>query len=516
MLRERLTDTQIKMISEMRHWGCENETDNEWFTGTYQPTHEWLRFWECEKASLAEPFEDGLILTREVEFKQSSEELTISMERFCQDELDYFLGTLSRILGQYNDIVDNPEYVKYHYSPEKIFAMVNDDRIGFVNYYTFHQFLRYRMCVMDNLTSNTYHGINTAIHFPDGKTYALNDGCKLFKALGRLAKACGADVYEEFEALRIKHSQILNERNVKGTLCLSIHPLDYMTASYNENDWRSCMHWLDGEFRRGVIEMMNSNRVVCAYLESAHEYVGLGPYTWNSKKWREFFIVSPELIAGIKGYPYWNRDLEDITLEWLRELYAPVFGEYESKMATYSPRNRDDDVESDEGTTKISNMIFRTGSAMYNDFYGENVYHMYLRRGLGEIRWQSPLYYSGPSQCVWCGEATAAYFDNEGSFVCGNCITVHYCNKCGEMIRNSDDLIVLNGEEYCYDCYQDLPRCDICEETFDDNFSTYENEFYIGEFSEITNKTYRVSDDTVCVCDACLEESVFREGVSIS
>ena len=164
-------------------------------------------------------------------------------------------------------------------------------------------------------------------------------------------------------------SRVRNTAEINANLCLSIHPLDYMTASYNDNNWHSCMNWLQGEYRRGVIEMMNSKCVVVAYLESAHDkltFYGADVHYWNSKKWREFFIVRPNYITGIKGYPYWNRNLEDTVLFWLKDLYKDVFsGKYSNSISVWSY----DNAVSDRNYNVSVNFDFDCGPAMYNDFY---------------------------------------------------------------------------------------------------------------------------------------------------
>jgi hypothetical protein len=102
----------------------------------------------------------------------------------------------------------------------------------------------------------------------DGSKVTITLGMKFMKALGKVVEAYNLD-QEMFEEFRIAHSQILNDKKLSGRLCLSIHPLDYMTMSDNESDWGSCMSWREGGcYRRGTVEMMTSPVVVVAYLKS--------------------------------------------------------------------------------------------------------------------------------------------------------------------------------------------------------------------------------------------------------
>ena len=63
-------------------------------------------------------------------------------------------------------------------------------------------------------------------------------------------------------------SQIIQEDKIKGTLCFSIHPLDFLSSSENTYNWRSC-HSLDGEFRAGNLSYMVDDCTFMIYLKGA-------------------------------------------------------------------------------------------------------------------------------------------------------------------------------------------------------------------------------------------------------
>lgn len=81
---------------------------------------------------------------------------------------------------------------------------------------------------------------------------------------------------------------LIQEDKVTGILCLSIHPLDYLSLSENTYNWRSC-HALDGEYRAGNLSYMMDNTTVVCYLKGEDE-AELPHFPaevkWNSKKWR--------------------------------------------------------------------------------------------------------------------------------------------------------------------------------------------------------------------------------------
>jgi len=83
-------------------------------------------------------------------------------------------------------------------------------------------------------------------------------------------------------------SQYIQKTKIEGTLCISIHPLDYLTLSENNAHWRSC-HALDGEYRAGNLSYMLDETSVICYIKSK-ENVQLKQFPhgmlWNNKKWR--------------------------------------------------------------------------------------------------------------------------------------------------------------------------------------------------------------------------------------
>ena len=142
-------------------------------------------------------------------------------------------------------------------------------------------------------------------------------GMKLSKVL---MKEFGLDA----EDVRQKLSMLIQSNKVTGTLCLSVHPLDYLSASENNHGWRSC-HALDGEYRTGNISYMLDDCTIMAYLKSkepAHLPRFPESVPWNDKKWRVYLHVDRKnrIIYAGRQYPFHtDRGLELIS-EMIRDL----------------------------------------------------------------------------------------------------------------------------------------------------------------------------------------------------
>jgi hypothetical protein len=297
-----------------------------------------------------------------------------------------------------------------------------------------------------------YQHYYTASHFeailPNGVKINVDKNTKLMRVLGRYAKAYGLE--EEFEKFRLEHSLALNQKSYTGELCISIHPLDYATMSDNDNNWSSCMSWSGGEYCRGTVEMMNSSCVIVAYLRDPNKNF----LYWNSKKWRELFVVNETLITGIKGYPYQSTELENYVIEMLRELAEKNWG------YTYLDPKEKEVARSDYELTKIAsdelgNCYCFTTNAMYNDFRSRNQEHTHLvavREGVANR--DIEIDYSGLSQCMVCGSTTSC-FEDEGCLFCDDCIkTPMYCYDCGRIVDEEDVIYAHGGVGLCQECFR--------------------------------------------------------------
>ena len=458
----------------------------------------WLNYWEEAKHHnhLDSVFGKSLILKRQYKYHEDNDTIENMM---------------------YDNLCRSSDFMSLKYG---IIELLNkDDRNAEITY-GYNNILSKYIMNPKAFALNTYDGPKVTVYFSDEKKFVLSPGSKLMKDIGILAKHCNLE--EAFERLRIAHSQILNETSFNCNLCLSIHPLDYITASYNENDWRSCMCWASGDYCRGVVEMMNSPCVIVAYIESNHEYVQAGyynsyrkeeetlaKYRWNSKKWREFFIVDEKVLSGIKGYPYWNRSLEEYCLSWLRELFNPFF-DYEENMRLYNGHIY---LEND----KFINLNFYCGPAMYNDFCHSD-YRMFVSNKIltnVEANSYYEINYSGASECVVCGDIYSE-FEESSDLCCLDCVNKVRCTSCNEIIYG--DIYEIDGEYYCHDCFENLPTCHHCGsqiggEMIENSFYFVSDEFFEEHKDEdkITLETRNLIEDEngekcYSICGDCTDK----------
>lgn len=315
--------------------------------------------------------------------------------------------------------------------------------------------------VRDALYRLVYDGTLTDARVPDDIKWTSDDGeiviniargQKLMKALGKVCAIFNME--EDFENFRVAHSQVLNQKRLTGELCLSIHPLDYATASDNANNWSSCMSWREnGCYRFGTVEMMNSPMVICAYLKSTKNNMswryGHTDYEWPSKKWRAWILVHEGVILCNRQYPYDNDVLATQAVNWVKSLAQENLG-----WADYN-------------TTEMQGHGFEFDTNfMYNDIQDEQICCLsYEYDGTRYIN------FSGPANCMWCGVEVEYDYDDRDcvadSLLCSACRGEYYCDECGDNITGREEEYVdpATGEKLCEHCfYERYTWCDECQE----------------------------------------------------
>ena len=409
-----------------------------------------LRFWNEKKINLYKMLGEQFIYSKEVEFNISLEELSNTIEEnlYTHD----FIKALNIA----------------HYEDRAI-------SLGFFN-------IVYPKALAENRikekVSLTFYKTNTILTF--------QAGTKAIKALGKIAKEL--NIEELFEDFRLKHSLLLNQKKVKGNLCLSIHPLDFFTMSDNNYGWTTCMGFTDeyGSYRRGVVEMLNSTYVLVAYLKG-QEDTELGGIKWNNKKWRQLFIVHPKIICGIKSYPYKNDHLTQECLDIIAELLQNTFGyEYEKNFSkiggSLKPYYTDNFGE--EFKIEIET------DTMYNDLnFNECLCRIkkdYNSNEEGDIDFN----FSGEEVCVECGQINREY-ESESSLICVECSGLG-CSICGDY-TSSDDSYYIDGEYVCSRCLDYHCQYSLNDEEYHllDNLyritidcKDYIQEFYVSDLED--------------------------------
>ena len=483
---------------------------------------EYLSYWVKNKQKFYKLLGNKLIYTHDFVYTKPIEEIRFEFEKLSNAGVD--ANPISRFIVNFRHCLDwienyyrNLWKVTYHHPELKIFTTLSYDFLS-----------------NENLAKNYMPESIKERTRGKERELRLQKGGKLLKAVAKIMEYYreeiekwqktfskdGIDLFKCFEEFRIAHSVVLNDKVVRGTLSISIHPLDFMTMSDNGNKWSSCMSWQEnGCYRSGTVEMMNSNNVICCYISSdktqfpfhyrhydgtlLNDYNGKKQkvkekepeeWLWNSKKWRQLIYITKDIIVGGKAYPFQNGGITKKIIKIIKDLAEKNLG----WTYSFGPELYKDMLHINSGETlerarwyrqvspKKHNILFNT-NAMYNDFicdYPKLEYWCYRNK----VKKTQIITTSGPSKCLCCGgpllEDNPEYPDYEydsveryhdrffrtSSLVCSNCIDEYYtCTRCDCSDGGyTYEKVNVNGEEMilCDECIEDLHYCPGCGKMF--------------------------------------------------
>ena len=316
--------------------------------------------------------------------------------------------------------------------------------------------------------------------------------------------------YDDPTEIQIAMSRILQEDKITGTLCFSVHPLDFLSLSENNSNWRSC-HSLDGDYRAGNLSYMVDKCTMIAYLRHDSEPVILerfGPEVpWNDKKWRclIFFSEDRNICFAGRQYPFPSAGALDTIRDRLLEDYFSG-----SRWKNWDNGRMTNFVTGDGFNCRIEPHILllgdlrslpsivqdARGSRHYNDLLYSTVYTPYYtsRSHATFSPSESIVRLGGPVRCVRCGDRESG---SEEPMMCDECADYRYmsnehmfcCEVCGRFHPAYESQLVNDTYQVCESCWDAYcGSCDICNEvffiedlTFDEDTNEYKCKYCLEE-----------------------------------
>lgn len=324
-------------------------------------------------------------------------------------------------------------------------------------------------------------------------------------------------------------SQLIQEDCIKGTLCFSVHPLDFLSSSENTYNWRSC-HALDGEYRSGNLSYMVDDCTFMVYLKGADgvKLRAFGPdVPWNSKKWRMLMHTSEndEIVFAGRQYPFNSKSGIDTVLNIYNNLIIAhqtmtrpwlfgAFKKYSSWESNYieSYTTPEGEVYNLDEKYFVYNyqligineaVVAGIGALNYNDLLQSSCYkypyYALLNKNAyyhhpNELR-DNPLNIGGRVLCLHCGQHEIS---NPETMRCDQCELAYgyeeneiysSCSNCGARICIEDAPWVGESEYVCEHCYSNY--CLVCDSCGEAHYSD-------------RMRTVRINDyEYECLCPHC-------------
>ena len=325
--------------------------------------------------------------------------------------------------------------------------------------------------------------------------YKLGEG-KYIHAGSKLVKSFKYFITDEelLEQVQNYASAIIQENKIEGTLCFSVHPLDFLSSSENIAKWRSC-HSLDGEYRAGNLSYMCDSSTIVCYLKS-DDNINIPNFPdsvlWNSKKWRCLLYLSDKwdcMFAG-RQYPFFSSSALPIIREWMMDCFFQEDEEnwslWYNKLITNNgldPEEKHWDnyqFDQSESFLFIGNQCYRMDELVidpddplhYNDLLYSGCYIPYYMFKKAWRGCQRVAFHIGTPNicCLQCGGSNNPIESGRGTMLCDECQSKKAedemywtCSCCGRRYYCEDGGWVDSTSEYvCPEC--EHSETFICEE----------------------------------------------------
>ena len=345
----------------------------------------------------------------------------------------------------------------------------------------------------------------------DEDGYHIPAGMKISKAFKEFISD-----KEDLYLIQTAASRVIQEGKITGYLCLSVHPLDYLSSSENNYKWRSC-HALDGEYRSGNLSyMLDKSTIVCYLCGDKDTILPRFPdeVPWNNKKWRMLLFVSENknaLFAG-RHYPFFSKTLmEEIRVKWAylnwTDLPAawwltPPTRAHENwshwhndnfKKITFAEWGYPDNFTLKSRYIPMRNEIYDINKLIddgynplhFNDLLNSSFYIPYYCW----FKWSDqPIHFTigHRVKCVCCENE---YLTKSETMLCDDCLEnngIIVCGDCGCVMRDEDVIYVESEDRYiCRTCFEEYYNtCACCGEVFHNDDIVYDensDNFYCRE-----------------------------------
>ncbi len=379
--------------------------------------------------------------------------------------------------------------------------------ISFYDFSEFYQFVcANKKSFFQNLVSND----------------SINFGKPILKGM-KLSKAFKFFIKDKEELIKIQQlaSKFIQQNKIKGHLCASVHPLDFLSLSENTYNWRSC-HALDGEYRAGNLSYMADKVTLIWYLKG-EDNVHLPNFPddvlWNSKKWRMLCYLDEYFDYCFLGrpYPFNSKDLRNKVIDILNYYFQSFHPFINNRITKFdnTTTTGDTDLSSqncvlysplikintrDKWEVRQLNEVVKDNSKLhYNDILYSSCYFPYYSSAIRprNLKNEFPKITVGSKvKCLHCNSGNISF--GEHSMFCPDCLeSLHLsyedyfiCDFCGQRVAGDDYIITYNGDTICQECVSSGLAffCENC------------GEWFVEEEGEYSEKYGRM------LCKECFEE----------
>lgn len=398
-------------------------------------------------------FKDSLTIEKEINYNIPFDRVKSNNDNY--DMVESYKKKIERLYNMIEAAIGQ----KYNNDFDNIFSEYKDI------YFSFSGTMSYIRWILGDLKTSdkkVYHYDYEFYHIPNINLPHTKENLKKMvlhsisssKAIRKILKfygiyrdcingECIADVYED---IIYRRSVLLQSLQVKGTLVLSIDPMDFLTASDNHCKWTSCFTVMgEGEYKASTYSAMISPEIMICYLKddlpfvwSTCEVFNNKTFSCNDKIWRAFVYSNDEILYVTKNYPFASPAATNMIYQWCFD------------------NLKDEYIVNTEAGVQLSN----DDGFMYNDCSPKDTFYL-NKNFLAKSNTDTYCLCLGDSpRCLCCGE----YLESAEYFVCNKELQLYECCQCG--YRSRDNVYTDEYGYLCEDCYNQLYSC--CDECGED------------------------------------------------
>lgn len=268
--------------------------------------------------------------------------------------------------------------------------------------------------------------------FSEKVTFKFNDrrvdivpGAKTISTIGKVVDVFGYPHTELFKRFCNDVTTVVSYKSLTNKdLVLSIHPIDYLTASDNNCGWTSCYNWNDGSSSDACVELMNSSNTIVAYFENTKDEFSFDGHRIPNKSFRVFVTIDKNMLLVGKSYPYGCSELSKAILNAVEKVVPFNYDRHCENYVIWDEREKNDDA--------IKVVMSQNA---YNDFENDDNTEFFCSRNTVSGKYNN-VYVCGPLICMSCGGVTSLV---NGQKYCHECMKRKKCSVCG-YLHNIDEL----------------------------------------------------------------------------
>ena len=238
-------------------------------------------------------------------------------ELACLNAVDMYLRKWAEQKYEYYLMFDKNLYIKkdidFHMSDESMERLIN----SLLNKYDVYGM------ILNTFQTKDY--IDNVC--PENKI--LEDFCEGYKKGMKLSKFLSK--YLNDVKFDIDYSKVLQDKNMKTSLFISIDPCDFMTVSINKHNWKSCHNTADGLYKSAPYSLMLDEASLVGFVSKGNlvEYELKGhKFKWNSKQSRLMINIDKNTgaMSFNKPYPNMNDSVQKESRYLMEETMSKYLG----------------------------------------------------------------------------------------------------------------------------------------------------------------------------------------------